>query len=77
MMILSITTFFDIGVAVGTERGLVVPIGSRRGSQEHFADLERAIAEYATKAREGKVEDRRLAGRHASPSPTAAFTALS
>src|SRR6266849_4627550 len=47
--------FYDIGVAVGTERGLVVPI-VRDADKKSFADLERAIADYATKAREGKLK---------------------
>ena len=45
--------FYDIGVAVGTERGLVVPI-VRDADKKSFADLERDIADYATKSREGK-----------------------
>ena len=47
--------FYDIGVAVGTERGLVVPV-VRDADKKSFADLERAIADYATKAREGKLK---------------------
>jgi len=47
--------FYDIGVAVGTERGLVVPI-VRDADKKSFADLERDIADYATKAREGKLK---------------------
>ncbi|HEX8281067.1 MAG TPA: 2-oxo acid dehydrogenase subunit E2, partial [Chthoniobacterales bacterium] len=42
--------FYDIGVAVGTERGLVVPV-VRDADKKSFADLERDIAEYAVKAR--------------------------
>ena len=53
--------FFDIGVAVGTERGLVVPI-VRDADGKSFADLERAIADYATKAREGKLKIEDLQG---------------
>src|SRR5438067_2066823 len=44
--------FYDIGVAVGTERGLVVPV-VRDADKKSFADLERDIADYAKKAREG------------------------
>src|SRR5207253_5126948 len=44
--------FYDIGVAVGTERGLIVPI-IRDADRKSFADLERDIAAYASKAREG------------------------
>src|SRR5437588_611191 len=53
--------FYDIGVAVGTERGLVVPI-VRDADQKSFADLERDIANYATKAREGKLKIEDLTG---------------
>src|SRR5207302_7955744 len=47
--------FYDIGVAVGTERGLIVPV-VRDADKKSFADLERDIADYATKAREGKLK---------------------
>src|SRR5205085_4803135 len=53
--------FYDIGVAVGTERGLVVPI-VRDADKKSFADLERDIADYATKAREGKLKIEDLTG---------------
>lgn len=53
--------FFDIGVAVGTERGLVVPI-VRDADKKSFADLERDIGEYAKKAREGKLKIEELQG---------------
>ncbi len=53
--------YFDIGVAVGTERGLVVPV-IRDAEQKSFADLERDIAGYATKAREGKIKIEDLQG---------------
>src|SRR5438132_3420394 len=53
--------FYDIGVAVGTERGLVVPI-VRDADKKSFADLERDIANYATKAREGKLKIEDLTG---------------
>src|SRR5439155_876736 len=45
--------FYDIGVAVGTERGLVVPV-MRDADKKRFADLERTTADYASRAREGK-----------------------
>jgi 2-oxoglutarate dehydrogenase E2 component (dihydrolipoamide succinyltransferase) len=50
--------FYDIGVAVGTERGLVVPV-VRDADKKSFADLERDIADYAIRARDGelKIED--------------------
>ena len=53
--------FYDIGVAVGTERGLVVPV-VRDADKKSFADLERDIADYATKAREGKLKIEDLTG---------------
>src|SRR5437870_1587098 len=53
--------FYDIGVAVGTERGLVVPI-VRDADKKSFAELERDIADYATKAREGKMKIEDLQG---------------
>ncbi|MEY5011657.1 MAG: dihydrolipoyllysine-residue succinyltransferase [Verrucomicrobiota bacterium] len=53
--------FYDIGVAVGTERGLVVPV-VRDADQKSFADLERELAEYAVKAREGRIRIEDLQG---------------
>jgi 2-oxoglutarate dehydrogenase E2 component (dihydrolipoamide succinyltransferase) len=53
--------FYDIGVAVGTERGLVVPV-VRDADKKGFADLERDIADFATKAREGKMKIEDLQG---------------
>jgi len=53
--------FYDIGVAVGTERGLVVPV-VRDADRKSFADVERDIADYATKAREGKIKIEDLQG---------------
>jgi 2-oxoglutarate dehydrogenase E2 component (dihydrolipoamide succinyltransferase) len=53
--------FYDIGVAVGTERGLIVPI-VRDADKKSFADLERDIANYAGKAREGKLKIEDLTG---------------
>ena len=53
--------FYDIGVAVGTERGLIVPI-VRDADKKSFADLERDIADYAVKAREGKLKIEDLTG---------------
>jgi 2-oxoglutarate dehydrogenase E2 component (dihydrolipoamide succinyltransferase) len=46
--------YFDIGVAVSTERGLMVPI-LRDADQLDFAGIERGIAAYAHKAREGAI----------------------
>ena len=53
--------FYDIGVAVGTERGLVVPV-VRDAAKKSFADLERDIADYATRARDGKLKIEDLQG---------------
>jgi len=53
--------FYDIGVAVGTERGLVVPV-VRDANKKSFADLERDIADYAGRAREGKLKLEDLQG---------------
>ena len=46
--------YFDIGIAVGSPRGLVVPI-LRNADQMGFADIEKKISEYGTKARDGKL----------------------
>jgi 2-oxoglutarate dehydrogenase E2 component (dihydrolipoamide succinyltransferase) len=53
--------FYDIGVAVGTERGLVVPI-VRDADKKSFAELELDIASFAIKAREGKLKIEDLQG---------------
>jgi len=53
--------FYDIGVAVGTERGLVVPV-IRDADKKSFAELERDVAGYAVKAREGKIKIEDLQG---------------
>jgi 2-oxoglutarate dehydrogenase E2 component (dihydrolipoamide succinyltransferase) len=53
--------FYDIGVAVGTERGLVVPV-VRNADKKSFADLERDIADYASRARDGKLKIEDLQG---------------
>ena len=46
--------FYDIGVAVGTEKGLIVPV-IRDCDQKSFAQIEKDIVDYATKARDGKI----------------------
>jgi 2-oxoglutarate dehydrogenase E2 component (dihydrolipoamide succinyltransferase) len=46
--------YFDIGIAVGSPRGLVVPI-LRNAEQMSFADIEKKIAEFGQKARDGKL----------------------
>ena len=46
--------FYDIGVAVGTEKGLFVPV-VRDCDKKGFAQLEKDIVDYAKKARDGKI----------------------
>ena len=46
--------YYDIGVAVGTERGLIVPV-LRNCDQKSFGDIESDLVGYAVKAREGKI----------------------
>ncbi len=46
--------YHDIGVAVGTEKGLMVPV-VRDCDQKSFAEIEQSLADYAAKAREGKI----------------------
>lgn len=46
--------YFDIGIAVGSPRGLVVPV-LRNVEQMSFAEIEKQIAEYGVKARNGKL----------------------
>jgi 2-oxoglutarate dehydrogenase E2 component (dihydrolipoamide succinyltransferase) len=46
--------YFDVGIAVGSPRGLVVPI-LRNADQMSFADIEKKIAEFGKKAAEGKL----------------------
>ncbi len=53
--------YFDIGIAVGSPRGLVVPI-LRNADQMSFADIEKKIAEYGAKARDGKLGIEELTG---------------
>jgi 2-oxoglutarate dehydrogenase E2 component (dihydrolipoamide succinyltransferase) len=53
--------YFDIGIAVGSPRGLVVPI-LRNADQMSFADIEKKIAEYGVKARDGKLSLDELTG---------------
>jgi 2-oxoglutarate dehydrogenase E2 component (dihydrolipoamide succinyltransferase) len=47
--------FFDIGVAVGTDKGLIVPV-IRDCERKSFARIEQEIAGYAARAREGKIQ---------------------
>ncbi len=53
--------YFDIGIAVGSPRGLVVPI-LRNADQMSFADIEKKIAEFGKKAGEGKLSIDELSG---------------
>ncbi|AWW46195.1 2-oxoglutarate dehydrogenase complex dihydrolipoyllysine-residue succinyltransferase [Polynucleobacter paneuropaeus] len=53
--------YFDIGIAVSSPRGLVVPI-LRDVDQMNLADIEKKIAEYGAKAREGKLTIEELTG---------------
>ena len=53
--------FFDIGIAVGSPRGLVVPI-LRNADQMGFADIEKKISEYGSKARDGKLGIEEMTG---------------
>jgi 2-oxoglutarate dehydrogenase E2 component (dihydrolipoamide succinyltransferase) len=53
--------YFDIGIAVGSPRGLVVPI-LRNADQMSFADVEKKIADYGQKAKDGKLSLEELSG---------------
>ena len=53
--------YFDIGIAVGSPRGLVVPI-IRNADQLSLADIEKQIAEFGVKARDGKLTLEEMTG---------------
>ncbi|MDR9834675.1 2-oxoglutarate dehydrogenase complex dihydrolipoyllysine-residue succinyltransferase [Herbaspirillum huttiense] len=53
--------YFDIGVAVGSPRGLVVPI-LRDADQMSIADIEKKIGEFGQKAKDGKLSIEELSG---------------
>lgn len=53
--------YYDIGIAVSTPRGLVVPV-LRDAEHMNFADIEKAIAMYAEKARDGKLSMEEMTG---------------
>ena len=53
--------YFDIGIAVGSPRGLVVPV-LRNADQMSFADIEKKIAEFGQKAKDGKLGIDELTG---------------
>jgi len=53
--------YFDIGIAVGSPRGLVVPV-IRNADQLSFADIEKTIAQFGQKAKDGKLSIDELTG---------------
>jgi len=53
--------YYDIGIAVGSERGLVVPI-LRNADQMSIADIEKAIADFGKRAKDGKITIEELTG---------------
>jgi len=53
--------FYDVGVAVSTERGLIVPV-LRNADQMGFGEIEKAVVGYATRAREGQLTLEELTG---------------
>jgi 2-oxoglutarate dehydrogenase E2 component (dihydrolipoamide succinyltransferase) len=53
--------YYDVGIAVSTDRGLVVPI-LRNADAMGFADIEKAIVDYATRARDGQITIEDLTG---------------
>ena len=53
--------YFDIGIAVGSPRGLVVPV-LRNADQLSFAEIEKKIAEFGAKARDGKLSIEEMTG---------------
>ncbi|BCK87810.1 dihydrolipoyllysine-residue succinyltransferase component of 2-oxoglutarate dehydrogenase complex [Sideroxyarcus emersonii] len=53
--------YFDIGMAIGSERGLVVPI-LRDADQLSLADIEKRIADFAARAKDGKLTMEELSG---------------
>ena len=56
-----LNNYFDIGVAVGTEKGLVVPV-LRDCDQKSFGQTEKDLADFAIKARDGKIAIEDLQG---------------
>jgi 2-oxoglutarate dehydrogenase E2 component (dihydrolipoamide succinyltransferase) len=53
--------YFDLGVAVSTDRGLIVPV-LRDADQQSFADIEKSIANFAARARAGTITMEELTG---------------
>jgi 2-oxoglutarate dehydrogenase E2 component (dihydrolipoamide succinyltransferase) len=67
--------YYDLGVAVASERGLVVPV-LRNCDQLSFADIEKGIAELGRKAREGQLSYDELSGGTFSISNGGVFGSL-
>ena len=53
--------FYDVGIAGGTKKGLVVPV-VREADQKSCAEIEQDIYDYATRARDGKIQLEDLQG---------------
>ena len=66
--------YYDIGVAVGGGKGLVVPV-IRNAERLSFAEIEQTIADFGARARDNKLHARRARRAARSRSPTAASTA--
>jgi 2-oxoglutarate dehydrogenase E2 component (dihydrolipoamide succinyltransferase) len=67
--------YYDIGVAIGSERGLVVPV-IRDADQLSFADIEKRIADFAARAKNGKLALEELSGGTFSISNGGVFGSL-
>ena len=67
--------YYDIGIAVGTERGLLVPI-LRNADQMSIADIEKAIAGFGQRAKDGKITIEELSGGTFSISNGGVFGSL-
>jgi 2-oxoglutarate dehydrogenase E2 component (dihydrolipoamide succinyltransferase) len=53
--------YYDVGIAVSTDRGLVVPV-LRDADGRSFADIEQSVSEFATRARDGAITLEELTG---------------
>jgi len=53
--------YFDLGIAVSTDRGLIVPV-LRGADQLSFAEIEKSVANYASRARAGSITIEELTG---------------
>jgi 2-oxoglutarate dehydrogenase E2 component (dihydrolipoamide succinyltransferase) len=67
--------YYDIGVAVGSERGLVVPV-IRNADQLSFAQIEQTIADFGKRAKDGKITLEELTGGTFSISNGGVFGSL-